>query len=59
MLRRFHDLSVRTKIALGSGFLVFVLLGLAVYSLVLLDRSEGSLDALSEGFKRASLVAAL
>src|SRR5690349_5200118 len=60
MLSRFHDLSLRIKIALGSGFLILVLLGLAVYSLLLLDRAERSLEALSEGaFKRAGAVAAL
>lgn len=60
MWSRFDDLSLRIKISLGSGFLVLILLGLAVYSLVLLGRSERSLDALSEGaFKRAGLVAAL
>ncbi|HEV2547746.1 MAG TPA: HAMP domain-containing methyl-accepting chemotaxis protein [Stellaceae bacterium] len=60
MWSRFDDLSLRIKISLGSGFLVLILLGLAVYSLMLLDRSERSLDAVSEGaFKRAGLVAAL
>ncbi len=60
MMKRFNDLSLRVKMSLGPAFLVLTLVGLAAYSLLLLDRYGRSLDALSNGaFKRASLVAAL
>jgi methyl-accepting chemotaxis protein len=58
--RRFDDLSLRAKMSLGPVFLVVALLGLALYSMLLLDSNDRSLDALSEGaFKRAELVAGL
>ena len=57
---RFNDLSLRVKMALGPVFLIFALIGLAVYALLLLDSNERSLNALSEGaFTRAALVGAL
>ena len=59
-MRRFDDLSLRVKMSLAPIFLVLALVGLAAYSLLLLDSNERSLDALSDGaFKRAALVAAL
>jgi methyl-accepting chemotaxis protein len=59
-MRRFNDLSLRVKMALGPVFLIFALIGLAVYALLLLDSNERSLKALSEGaFTRTSLVGAL
>jgi methyl-accepting chemotaxis protein len=60
MLGQFKNLSLRTKMSLGPVFLVVVLVGLAVYSLLLLDRNERALYELNNGaLKRASLVAAL
>jgi methyl-accepting chemotaxis protein len=60
MARRFNDLSLRVKMALGPIFLIVALIGLAGYSLQLLDRDQRALEELSErGFKRAALLAAL
>jgi methyl-accepting chemotaxis protein len=59
-MRRFNDLSLRVKMSLAPIFLVLAMIGLAAYSLLLLNSNERSLDALSNGaFKRAALVAAL
>ena len=60
MTMRFNDLSLRIKMSVAPSFLLVALVGLAVYSLLLLDRNERSLNDLSEGaFKRTELVAAL
>ena len=40
MLGQFKNLSLGTKMSLGPVFLVVVLVGLAVYSLLLLERNE-------------------
>jgi methyl-accepting chemotaxis protein len=59
-MRRFNDLSLRVKMALGPVFLILALIGLAVYALLLLDSNERALTALSEGaFTRTALVGAL
>jgi hypothetical protein len=60
MMRRFNDLSLRIKLALGPTFLVLALIGLAIYALQLLDSNESSLDQLTNGaLHRATLIAAL
>jgi methyl-accepting chemotaxis protein len=55
----FNNLSLRAKMSLGPIFLVAALVGLAIYSLHLLNSNERSLDELGDAFKRAALVAAL
>jgi methyl-accepting chemotaxis protein len=57
---RFDDLSLRLKMFLAPCFLLAALMGLAGYTLVLLDSNDRQLDELSNGaFQRAALVAAL
>ncbi len=59
-MKRFNDLSLRVKMAIGPVFLIAALIGLAIYALLLLDSNERSLSALSEGaFARTALVGAL
>jgi methyl-accepting chemotaxis protein len=59
-MRRFNDLSLRVKMALGPGFLIVVLVGLAIYALQLLSSNEQALDQLTNGaLQRATLIAAL
>jgi methyl-accepting chemotaxis protein len=53
-------MSLRVKMALGPVFLVVAIIGLAAYSLLLLDRNEHALNELSDtGFRRAELLSAL
>jgi methyl-accepting chemotaxis protein len=60
MPRQFKNLSLRIKMSLNPVFLIVVLIGVVVYSLLLLDRNERALNDLNDKtFKRASLVAAL
>src|SRR5579863_2142232 len=60
MMAWFNNLSLRVKMSLAPSFLLIALLGLAAYSLLLLDSNERSFNELSEGaFKRAALVAQL
>ena len=55
---RFDDLSLRLKMFLAPCFLLAALVGLAGYTLVLLNSNERQLDDLSDGaFQRAALVA--
>jgi len=57
---RFDDLSLRIKMFLAPLFLLAALMGLAAYTLVLLNSSERQLDELSaNAFERAAKVAAL
>jgi methyl-accepting chemotaxis protein len=57
---RFDDFSLRLKMFLAPCFLLAALVGLAGYTLVLLDRNERQIDELSAGaFERAAAVAAL
>jgi methyl-accepting chemotaxis protein len=57
---RFDDLSLRLKMFLAPCFLLAALMGLAGYTLVLLNSNERQLDALSNGaFQRSALVAEL
>ena len=59
-MRRFNDLSLRVKMALGPVFLIIALMGLAAYALMLLNSNERALNALNEGaFTRTALVNAL
>ena len=57
---RFDDLSLRLKMFLAPCFLLAALLGLAVYTLVLLNSNERQIAELSAGaFERSAKVAAL
>ncbi|HLJ19674.1 MAG TPA: HAMP domain-containing protein, partial [Stellaceae bacterium] len=57
---RFDDLSLRVKMFLAPLFVLAALMGLAAYTLVLLNGSERQLDELSaNAFERAAKVAAL
>jgi methyl-accepting chemotaxis protein len=57
---RFDDLSIRLKTFLAPLVLLVALLGLAGYTIVLLNSNEHTLTDLSDGaFQRAALVAAL
>ena len=57
---RFDDLSLRLKMFLAPCFLLAALVGLAGYTLVLLNSSERQLDELSSGaFERTLAVTAL
>ena len=57
---RFDDLSLKLKMFLAPLFLLAALMGLAAYTLVLLNSNERQLDDLSNGaFERAAKVAAL
>ncbi len=57
---RFDDLSLKLKMFLAPLFLLAALMGLAAYTLVLLNNNERQLDDLSSGaFERAAKVAAL
>jgi methyl-accepting chemotaxis protein len=57
---RFDDFSLRLKMFLAPCFLLAALVGLAAYTLVLLDSNERQIDELSAGaFERAAAVAAL
>ena len=57
---RFDDLSLRLKMFLAPCFLLAALLGLAAYTLVLLNSNERQIDELSAGaFERAAKVATL
>ena len=59
-MRRFNDLSLRVKMALGPIFLIIALIGLSGYALQLLHRNEGALDELTNGaLRRATLIASL
>ena len=59
-MTRFSDLSLRIKISFAPVFLIAALVGLALYSLLLLARNERELDELSErAFRRVELVAVL
>ena len=59
-MRRFDDFSLRLKMFLAPSFLLAALVGLAGYTLLLLDSSERHLSELSDvAFERAALVAAL
>ncbi|MGH7126847.1 MAG: methyl-accepting chemotaxis protein, partial [Stellaceae bacterium] len=59
-MRRFDDLSLRLKMFLAPLFLLAALLGLAGYTLVLLNSNERQLDDLNTGaFQRAAVVSAL
>jgi methyl-accepting chemotaxis protein len=57
---RFDDLSLRLKMFLAPCFLLAALMGLAGYTLALLNNNERQLDDLSNGaFQRSALVAEL
>jgi len=57
---RFDDLSLKLKMFMAPLFLLAALMGLAAYTLVLLNSNERQLDDLSNGaFERAAKVAAL
>ena len=57
---RFDDYSIRLKMFLAPSFLLAALVGLAVYTLMLLNSNERHLTELSDGaFQRAMLVGAL
>ena len=59
-MRRFNDLSLRVKMALGPVFLIIALIGLSGYALTLLSSNEHALNELNEGaFTRTELVNAL
>lgn len=57
---RFDDYSIRLKMFLAPSFLLAALIGLAVYTLMLLNSNERHLTDLSDGaFQRAMLVGTL
>ncbi|HXQ51546.1 MAG TPA: methyl-accepting chemotaxis protein [Stellaceae bacterium] len=57
---RLSNLSLRAKICIAPAILIATLMGLAIYSLVLLQESDRRLDQLSStAFERSSRIAAL
>jgi len=59
-MARFDDLSLRIKMFLAPSLLLAALVGLAAYTLILLNSNDRQISELSEGaFRRAALVATL